>query len=102
MTFQEGRSYRGRRKIFVPAGPGRYLDRLRIFASSQPGKLVVVSDVIRGPNTFFRTPVPTEALAAFEAGEDPRPLIDWLLDRYPELEWVNKILHSPTDTGKVP
>jgi hypothetical protein len=98
VNLQDGKSYRGRRAVFVRAGPsgdegGNELDHFRMAASQQAGYVYVTSDT--GLAGWNRYPVPAEALADFEAGGDPARLIDYLLETYPELDWVNTALrHS--------
>lgn len=92
MTLRDGESYRSLRKVYVPTDEEGF-DRFRMFASRRPGRVAIGRDDRRADSYWFHTyEVPPEALAAFEAGEDPLPLIDWLLERHPELDWITAAL----------
>ncbi len=55
----------------------------------------------RGPGSNVNWyPVPADLLAAFRAGEDWRPVVDWLIEAYPDsLGWVSRVLALSAPDG---
>ena len=90
MKFTESTSYFGRRKVCLGALTRPWKNQnwteypLRLFESSSRGTIFVAT-----PHKFHRFPAPPEAIAAFNAGADPMPLLDWLLEHNPDCGWLH-------------